>query len=310
MDNMLIYYGWLNSFNSAQNQWNNEKVAQEISKYDLVVLGDGIQDPNHGDYANTQVIIPRIMELNPEASIFGYVTVNQNLSSFKTKVDQWDDLKIDGIFMDEAGYDYGKKRSEFNECVIHVKSKENANVCFANAWNIDHVLGTADDPSYPNSTYNPDGYESMLDEDDWYLLESFAVNTDSYQGDYAPKADWIARGNKAAEKALMYGVGMAGCNIINDDNANGQNMFDFCHRAAQMFDLDANGSSDSSYGASSAKSKFWTRPDPKFLSVVEGMVPSVTADIGDADVYLRYADHCCLKLDWSSGSETSSAEQW
>ena len=29
--NLLIYYGWLNSFNSATLGWNNESVAKELN---------------------------------------------------------------------------------------------------------------------------------------------------------------------------------------------------------------------------------------------------------------------------------------
>jgi hypothetical protein len=64
---LLIYYGWLNPFNSAINGWSNEKVAQDFAKYSVLVFGDGIQDPSHGDYSNTQVIISRVKALNPNA---------------------------------------------------------------------------------------------------------------------------------------------------------------------------------------------------------------------------------------------------
>ena len=30
--NLLIYYGWLNSYNSADNGWDNENVAQSMSE--------------------------------------------------------------------------------------------------------------------------------------------------------------------------------------------------------------------------------------------------------------------------------------
>jgi hypothetical protein len=126
---ILFYYGWLNSFNYSTNSWNNEKIAKDMAKYNYLVFGDGIQAPTHGDYANTQIIIPRIQALNQHAKIFGYVSVNQTLSSFQTKVDQWNNLGVDGIFMDEAGYDYGKTRSEFNDIVDYVHGKTNANIC-------------------------------------------------------------------------------------------------------------------------------------------------------------------------------------
>jgi len=151
---LLIYYGYPNSFNSATNGWNNESVAQDMAKYSLIVLGDGVEAPSHPDYANTQIIIPRIKALNPNALIFGYVAVAQTLVNFQSKVDQWNTLAVHGIFMDEAGYDFGKTRAEFNTCVDYVHGKTHAKLCFANAWNTDHVLGTTNDVSYPNSTYN------------------------------------------------------------------------------------------------------------------------------------------------------------
>ena len=308
--NMLIYYGWLNSFNSAQNQWNNEKVAAELAKYDLLVLGDGIQIDTHGDYSNTSVIIPRIKVLNPTTEIFGYVTVNQTLANFKTKANAWDAFQIDGIFLDEAGYDYGKKRSEFNERIIHIKNMSYATICIANSWNIDHIIGTENDASYPNSTYNPDGYESELTDEDWYLLESFSMNTDSYTstGGYASKTDWKARGDKACARRKTYGIQLASAGIIGDSDQNGQAKFDFCYRSALAYGLDANGSSDSNYGASSAKSKFWTRPDNLLPQDVEE--PSVTQDTGDADKYIRYGEDGRVILDFSSGAQTSSFDQW
>ena len=168
-DDMLIYYGWLNSFNSAEHGWNNEKVAQEMAKYRVLVFGDGIQNPSHGDYSNTQIIIPRIKALNPSALIFGYVTTDQALADFKTKSDQWNTLGVHGIFMDESGYDHGRTRSEFNERVDYVHGLSSASIAFANAWNTDNILGTANDPSYPNSTYNNPLTESALTYNDWIL---------------------------------------------------------------------------------------------------------------------------------------------
>src|SRR5207249_2405087 len=107
----MVYYGWLNSFNSATNGWNNENVAQDLKDYDILVLGDGIQDPAHGDFANTQVILARVKVLNPNILLFGYDSKAQTLSVFQTKATQWNSLGVNGIFMDEAGYDFGSSTS-------------------------------------------------------------------------------------------------------------------------------------------------------------------------------------------------------
>jgi len=304
---LLIYYGWLNSFNSAVNSWDNEKVAQDMAKYDLIVLGDGIQDSSHGDYSNTTTIIPRIRELNSACKIFGYVTVNQTLANFKTKANQWNDLEIDGIFMDEAGYDYGKKRDEFNERVIYVHCLSKSNLCFANAWNLNHIFGTENDASYANTTYNPDLLETALCEEDYCLLESFPINTVAYTSSngYESKSDWKTRGELAVEMRNAYGINVIGSGIIADGDNNEDDLFQFGFISACMFALDGFGTSDVSYGASSAKTKYITRPD---ILGIEDIYynPVVAVDASNEDVYLRYCNNGKFILDFSNGNQISN----
>lgn len=312
---LLIYYGYLNSFNFGDNAWTNEKVAQDMSKYNLIVLGDGIQSSGHADYSNTAVIIPRIKELSPNSQIFGYVSVNQTLSGFQGKVDEWDTLEVNGILLDEAGYDYGKTRSEFNDRVDYVHGKTYSNIVFANAWNTDNILGTVNDASYDNDTYNSGLVESKLTSDDWILLESFPINTASYTAStpdgYEPKADWKTRGDKAVGLREEYGVNFAACGIINNANASGSDLFNFGFTSALMYSLDAFGTSDTSYAASSATVTYWTRPDSTSLGRLYEIEPTVQQDVGDSDVYLRYAQHGKMKLDFSDSSgQISEITKW
>jgi len=308
--NLLIYYGWMNSFNSGVNGWNNENVAQDMAKYNLIVLGDGIQDSGHGDYSNTEIIIPRIKTLNPNAKIFGYVTVNQSLGNFQSKVDDWETLQVDGIFMDEAGYDYGSTttngRAAFNTKVDYVHNKTYAKLCFVNAWNMDHIIGTTNDASYPNTTWNPNLVASNLTYNDYYLLESFAVNTLAYGTDYESKSDWAARGVKATGHRYTYGINLVGSCVIQDGHADTTALLNFAFTSALMFSLDAFGSSDHYYGSSSAKNTFISRPDCSFMAEVYELSPSVQVDVGDSDVYHRYVQFGKLSIDFSSGAQTSS----
>ena len=309
---MLIFYGWLNSFNSAQHGWNNEKVAQEMARYGVVVLGDGVEDPGHGDYANTQVIIPRVKALNPSALIFGYVDATAVIGTFQTKAGQWNTLGVHGIFMDKAGYDYGLNRADFNTRVDYVHGLSTAKLAFANAWNTDHVLGTANDVSYPNSTYNSGLVASKLNTSDWILLESLAVNTTAYSGNggYASKSDWSARVAKMISLRATYGVNFASVGIINDDNAGGVDLFKFAFISAMMASLEANGTSDTSYGSGSAKSKLWARPDSTAMGLVWTLNPSIQLDVNDADVYYRYVSSARMSLDFSASAQTSSIVKW
>ena len=174
---------------------------------------------------------------------------------------------------------------------------------------MDHIIGTANDTSYPNTTYNSGLVASKLDSDDWYLLESFAVNTTDYTGDYAAKADWAARGSKAMTHRSTYGINLAAANIIADGDANEATLFKFSFIAALMFSLDASGSSDTSYGSSSAKTKFVSRENVTGISCWS-INPSVQADNNDSDVYHRFVDYGKLSVDFSSGSETSSITKY
>jgi hypothetical protein len=313
-DNLLIYYGWMNSFNSSANSWTNEKVSQDMARYNLVVLGDGIQDPDHGDYSNTEVIIPRIKALNPSTKIFGYVTVNQSLANFKSKVDDWEDLEVHGIFMDEAGYDYGSVatngRSAFNVKVDYVHANTYANLCFVNAWNMDNIIGTTNDASYPNSTWNVGLSASNLTEDDYYLLESFAVNTLSYGSGYETKSSWSSRGSKAIGHRYTYGINLVGSCVISGGHASRRDLIDFAFNSAMMFSLDAFGSSDNNYGASTAVSKFFSYPDVSSMGEVYALSPTVIVDSGDSDVYHRYVQFGKFSLDFSSNAENSIVEKY
>lgn len=267
MKKILIYYGWLNAFNSAQNGWDNELVSQELSSYDLLVIGDGLQDPAHGDYSNTVAIINRIKEINPDIKIFGYVTLNQDEASFEAKVEQWDSLFIHGIFVDEAGYDFGtvetNGRDSFNDKISFVHSQINAKLVMANAWNPNHILSEVEDPSFPNATYNAGANVSLMNSDDYYLFESFMINTDSYSetdgiGPYPDQKNRVTSFNNAI--AVGANVIPVSCGIINDDNENGQSLFNILHSISKIFSMHACGSSSSLYGAPTASSKSWQLP--------------------------------------------------
>ena len=308
--NLLIFYGYMNSFNSATNQWTNEKVAQDMAKYDICVFGNGVADPTHPDFVNAQIIIARLIALKPDIKIFGYVTANQALASFQTKVNQWDALNIQGIFMDEAGYDYGVTRDQFNEKVIYVHGRIKSKLCFANAWNMDHIIGTANDPNFPNSTYNPNLRKSYLNSSDWYLLESFSVNTLSYTASngFALQADVLARGNKAVALSKQYGIKVAVSGVVDNASPTGQTLADFHYHSTVAFGFDAGGTSDSYYGASTAAVMYWARPTPRNIGTTSSVV--VVIDGLDANICIRYGEFSRLLLNFTPNAQISSIQTW
>lgn len=298
MKNLLVYYGWMNSFNSGTNGWDNEKVAQDMARYDLIVLGDGLAQSGHGDYSNTKVIIPRIKALHPECQIFGYVSSNQSEANFESKVGDWLDNtdfgdKISGIFMDESGYDFSVSRETFNKYVdfVHGKGK----ICFANAWTPADVLGSDVD-----ATYNSDGRKSNLANTDWFLMESFGYGPFGGGGSlqYESASQWKTRGEGI--QAYCSQIQIASISTIDESGSGQQDIFDFIRIGSAMFNLDANGSSDVSYGASSAKASMWTRPD--FSRVIAADEPTIESN---GNKYFAYLSGSKLSLDFTTSSEGS-----
>lgn len=303
--NVLFYYGYPNSFNSLIHGWYNEKVAQDMATYDIVVLGQGVENPTHPDYANTLIILSRIYDINPEMCLFGYVDCADSLANVKTAVDRWDTLLARGIFLDQAGYDFGTNRADFNTRIDYVHGKDVANIAFVNAWNPDHVLGQQNDLSYPNTTYNANGLPSKLLPSDWILLESFPVNTTSFSGTdgYETRNEWRARAEKAIGLRERYGIQLASACLIDDASPSGQALSDFAYISALMYSLEAHGTSSNLYGASTAQVTFWARPDVHILREVYEDKPAVLQS-DDSDVFYRFIGRGRLQLDFSTSAQS------
>lgn len=312
---LLIYYGYPNSFNSGTNGWSNEKVALDMSKYDLIILGDTVQSPAHADYANTQIIIPRIKALNPTCRIFGYVNGALALATFQTNVDQWNTLQVHGIFVDQAGYDFGttatNSRTAMNTKVDYIHSKTYSSRAFMNAWNTDHIIGTANDASYPNITWNSGLVASTLTSDDWLLLESFPVNTSAYVNDIETATEWLTRGNKALGHRSTYGINLAAIGIIENTLGNNasQNFSDFQFVSALMFSLDASGTSDVNYASSSVTVKHWPKP-PTYGLEIYTFTPSIQQDLVLTDYYKRFLTNGMLSLNFNTSTQQGLVSAW
>jgi hypothetical protein len=264
MDDLLIYYGWLNSYNSATNSFNNDNVVASIgSNYEKVVLGAGLANPIHPDYSNTQYIISNLKANYPAIEIFGYVQVDQPLNDFQSQASQWDTLVVDGIFFDNAGYDFGNTRQDQNDRILFVKQLNFATKVFMNSWNINHVLGTVDDPAYPNTLYNPTADESLMDANDWYLLESFVYNW-SVPGYWSLEHE-LDRVDRSRLVKASYPVNLAAIAIIDQNDVNAQLHFDRLYKFSHLSKLEAVGSADNAYGASTATTAWYVRPSVSHL---------------------------------------------
>ncbi|CAM4741663.1 unnamed protein product [Rotaria magnacalcarata] len=184
-----IYYGWPSLVQGVQG--NLTAAISIFSQFDLVVFGDGIASPSHGDHTNTQTIIQSLNNLGKLT--FGYIdlgvtTQNLTILQMQTTVDEWAAMGINGILWDDAGYDYNVSRSRQNTMISYCHSL-NLRVMM-NAWNPDDVMS---------------GSPMLLGSDDIYLLESYLISNGNYQS----LAAWKIKADKCLLYASLYGISMA-----------------------------------------------------------------------------------------------------
>lgn len=184
---LAVYYGWPSLVNGAAG--NLTAATNTFNQFDIIVFGDGIEHPTHGDHANTQTIMAALKANGKK--VFGYVdlgvsTQNLSIATMKTYVDEWKSIGAYGIFLDDYGFDYGVTRARQNAMLSYIHSV--GLKAFMNAWNIDDALGNLDESGANNPPNTVPG--------DYYLAESWLISGNAYQSVSA----WSAK----ADKALNY----------------------------------------------------------------------------------------------------------
>lgn len=181
---LLVYYGYPIAY---KNLWDTEAVISEIAaNYSVWVVGDTYGDPAHEEYATTTAIVSGVRSSG--VKVYGYVPIGQNtsgltLSQMQVRVDRWDTIGVDGIFLDEFGFDYGNTRSRQKDIVDYVHGK-GLPVC-ANAWtaedfmcdNVNELPWPSNDWRYQNFvTGNPTNLPLTRTAGDSYLMENFCFS--------------------------------------------------------------------------------------------------------------------------------------
>lgn len=246
---LLVYYGTPQGVNGT---WNDNLAAQVFANYDYIVFGDGLENPKNEFNASTKNIIAKIHNLNPKSIIFGYVdlgvsTTNLSFSVMQSYCDHWLTIGADGIFLDDAGYDYATPRSRLNAMLDYIHQKSMPTI--VNAWNADDVMGNNVD-----TTYNPTGELSYMGSNDYFLLESFVVAYDDYpntQG-FAPSALFKEHLDKAMNYRKQLGVKLLGLNSapfskLSNNEIN--RLFKLSETAAVIGSLDGYGLTPVNYSA-------------------------------------------------------------
>lgn len=186
IDDLLIYYGFPTCINSCGCGTAAVECASAVfGLYDMVVLGDGLQNPTNTENANVVAIL--MSGDLQDTTTFGYIdlgvsTQNLDMERIRQAMDDWKATGTDGIFLDDFGYDWLVTRERQNAAVDYAHSIGLSVI--ANAFRPEDAFG--DDVV---ATFNPLGLETSLGKKDFYLYESYQIIT----GAYLDETSWRAK---------------------------------------------------------------------------------------------------------------------
>ena len=251
---LAIYHGFPSLVNGSGG---DPAAASEVfQEYDIVVLGDGLQDPAHPDHANTASLIARLKTPPNATAVYGYIpigvtTANLSNEEIQSRVDAWMALGTAGIFVDEADYAFGVSRQRQNEVVDYVHSRGLG--VFINAFDPDDVFSPA------IHMLNPEGLPAHLGSTDIYLHESFQV----ILGEFQDPAFWASKSDRALAYQSEFGTRMAAVTTVSPGQPGfDSTKFEYAWWSALLYGFDAMGWGEPDYSAGDNSLPFRQRPDP------------------------------------------------
>jgi hypothetical protein len=152
---IAIYYGYPSLVNGAKGDL--DKAAGTFDAYHILVIGDRLELPDHPDHSNVVNLLPKLHN----SKVFGYICIGStqklSLDEMHRRVIGWKQTGVQGVFLDEAGSDYGVSHDR-REQIIDIAHGVGLSV-FVNAFQPADVFAEG----------------THLAKGDYYLLESFTV---------------------------------------------------------------------------------------------------------------------------------------
>lgn len=248
---LLVYFGIPISINGVNNA---DYAAGQLARYDDVVLGYGLQATNHPNYSTTVSIISKARAINPNIVIWGNVDAgvtggtshNHSLATLNGHIDAWATAGVNGIFLDNFGYDFAVSRSRQNSLVQYIHGKNLPAMMFVTT--IADALASS-----VNATYNPTGVATSADTRDACLFK-WAFNSDAIASPHFESLTTVKnRGNDARTYRTSLGVRMYAVNLMLYTGTNATDLENYrgiSEALGHIFRLNGVGVALSQYAAS------------------------------------------------------------
>jgi len=259
---LAIYYGYPSLVNGARGDLST--AVAELSHYDVLVLGDGLEfDTDASGHAGreehlfTARLLRQLARSPRRPSVFGYIDLGRSQAlppaQIVDRIERWAAMGAGGVFLDEAGYDFGVTRQRQNDAVA-AAHRRGLRVC-VNAFRPQDVFG--EDAVALNAVGggNPDGTAPLLSSRDAILLESFAFS----EGVAEPAPQLLRRTEDALAGRRRFGTQVF---AIATGHEGGEAVTS-AHQGwsmASRLGLDAYGWSTPGYGAAASRLPFIAPP--------------------------------------------------
>lgn len=283
---VLIYYGWPSAVNVSGG--NVSSAVSVFNQFDIIVLGNTLQNTGHPDYTKTLQIIDNLVKNGKK--VYGYIPTGNRegdtrftSEQLKQETDKWKVMGVTGIFADEFEIGYNVDRTRQNVLVDYVHSAGLSVI--ANGYDVESVLG---------------GKNVKLGAGDYYFLESFGIR----YGNHVPIDSTIKRGNLARDYKKKFGTGIISggrdSNVKLDNSTPGSNKFLHAYYANLLFNFEGFSYSDQDYSASgNNNANVFTIPvvTPFYGNTLK----NGKQVIKEGDVYATYTDTHKIILTANSG---------
>ncbi len=259
---LAVYYGYPSAVNGAGGSL--DRAADVFGVYDVIVFGDGLEQTStppgagpHPDRAFTRRLIDRLHRSQRQPKLYGYVDLgnSQRLSipEIVRRIGLWAEMGVDGIFFDEAGFDYGVRRERQNDAVLATHSRGLS--AFLNAFQPADIFSRAAVAVNAVGGGNPLAIPPVVDDRDVYLLESFAIRNGSIE---AP-VPLMARTRAALSGRREFGTRIFG--VATSDGTDGDaTLSAYGWWTAALLGIDGYGWGSPNYSAVSGRLVFAAPP--------------------------------------------------
>ncbi|MBT8466619.1 MAG: hypothetical protein KJO57_18230 [Deltaproteobacteria bacterium] len=251
---LLVYRGRPSAINGATSL---AAAIAELAQYEIVILGDGLQDPAHPDHADTVQIAAALRDAG--STVFGTVPVgvstgNLPLDEIRQRLDDWNDTNVRGVLLDQFGYEFLTTRDRQNAIVDHAHSQS-----LLVAVSAEDPADAFDDGIDPS--FNPDGEPTRLRSFDFYLWEGHQFR----QGAFEAGAAWRSKANALAwlQSSVGFKILSVTTTDVDDLGAFDPDAFFYAWHSAVLYGHEATGWGEFAYsatGASLDQAPLRTRP--------------------------------------------------